>query len=866
MSKVRGVVTPKNRMMVPIRLKIVGLIAFSLAASLAAYLYVGSTLIVEDKASYIYDYNLAQIKAGATSLELQIQKLTSLKQQLSEVVASKGAAPSQESLSNAYGGLAKAAKLSQVAILKSGEANRLVADVEAGDGRFTTDKVMAETGWSLATFTGDQWTVKMLEGGSLALGAKLGVNGDTAVLCVIDMDGSGFEDAVGELQVLVYDASSKWHLLKSPAKTDDAAAGNGVSDLAKTLESSKFGLGVTDAKIGEVPFMVSYKRIELSGLMVVGLIPKSVAFSGAKVLIQRSLVIGLSILVIAIGMTLIFARTITVRIKQMWHATERVSKGDFTFRVEPGKASRDEILDLALSFNAMASKIEELMEQVAEKVRIEKELEKKAAIQMILDNLDEGFMTFDVEGTIQEGVSKAAVEFFGSEIQGQPVSDVLRLPAEKSAEIKEWVKILFEQALPFEDLKELGPKVYNGLADRHIEIDYRAVRGANETMERVILVARDKTVERTLRAKAETEAELVKFVIGILRDRSSFVTYVNDTRRNLTGLTSETAKDLSQMDMKLLFRLMHSIKGSSASFNVLPVSRIAHTLEDELAKISVSGNRQQLEALMPAVKQGIIDITKTFEDFLKKHRHITGPLDKSVGRERSFPVTRLRESEAVLREKLGADATIARWFHENYVLERLDEVFGRFEATVTQVAEMQHKGVNFVVVPTDLKVDADAFAPLLEAMVHAFRNAVDHGIEAPEERKSKKKAERGRIRVSFERAGTDGSFLRWNVEDDGRGINPEIIAKVAIARKVVDAQKIATMKPEEIMQLVFAPGFSSKTEVTETSGRGVGLDAIKDAATALGGATWVESAMGVGTRLVVVVPGPTAAQKQVAAA
>ena len=856
---------PKKGVMVPIRLKIVGLISISLASSLAAYLYVGSTLIVEDKASYIYDYNLAQIKAGATNLELQMQRMTTLRQQLTETVAAKGTL-TQESLATTYTSLAKTIKLLRIVIAKPVEEGRLQPALEAGGTRFTTEKLLAQTGWNLAALTSEQWTVKMLEGGTLALGAKLSATSDVAVLCALEIDGAGFEDGVGEFQVLVYDAANRWHLLKPPAKAEDAATGSGVSDLAKSLEGSKFGLGVTDAKIGEVPFMVSYKRIETGGLLVVGLIPKSVAFSGAKVLVRRSLVIGVSILIIAIGITLIFARSITDRIKQMWQATERVSEGDFTFRVDPGNSSRDEILDLAMSFNAMASKIEELMEEVAEKVRIEKELEKKAAIQMILDNLDEGFMTFNSEGTIQEGVSKAAVEFFGNEIQGRAVSDVLRLPAEKSADVKEWVKILFEQALPFQDLKELGPKIYGGMPDRYIEIDYRAVFAADQTtMERVILVARDKTVERTLRAKAETEAELVKFVVGILRDRSSFVTYVNDTRRNLIGLTTETAKPLEQIDLQLLFRLMHSVKGSSASFNVLPVSRIAHTLEDALAKISQSGNRKELEALMPAVLQGIYDITNTFEDFLKKHRHITGPLDKTVGRERTFPVARLREGEVVLREKLGADAAIARWFHENYVLERLDEVFGRFEATVTQVAELQKKGVNFIITPTELRVDTDVCAPLLEAMVHAFRNAVDHGIESRDERKAKNKSEQGRIRVSFDRAGPDGSYLRWNIEDDGRGINPEIIAKVALARKVVDSERLAQMKPEEIMQLVFAPGFSSKNEVTETSGRGVGLDAIKDAATALGGVTWVESAIGIGTRLVVVIPSH-AIPKQSAAA
>lgn len=151
----------------------------------------------------------------------------------------------------------------------------------------------------------------------------------------------------------------------------------------------------------------------------------------------------------------------------------------------------------------------------------------------------------------------------------------------------------------------------------------------------------------------------------------------------------------------------------------------------------------------------------------------------------------------------------------------------------------------------DTRLDRRIARELEESLLHLVRNAVDHGIEPPEERTAAGKSATGRIRIS---AGGSGSRVRLTLEDDGMGIDPGKVIEQAIQVGLIDRASVKAMSKTEILRLLFAPGFSTRLTVSEISGRGVGLDVVASAVIRVGGEVFLSSEPGKGTRVTLEVP------------
>jgi two-component system chemotaxis sensor kinase CheA len=179
----------------------------------------------------------------------------------------------------------------------------------------------------------------------------------------------------------------------------------------------------------------------------------------------------------------------------------------------------------------------------------------------------------------------------------------------------------------------------------------------------------------------------------------------------------------------------------------------------------------------------------------------------------------------------------------NLRLLPLSTVFNLFPRMVRDLAKQQGKEIDFVIEGGDTRVDKRILEEIKDPLLHILRNAIDHGIETPEERQAA-----GKPRTAFLglRGYQTGSSISIEVIEDGRGLNIESIKQTALRRGVCREEELAAMTASQIQSLIFAPGFSTRTTITEISGRGVGLDVVRTNVERLKGTIQVESNFGMG--------------------
>jgi len=174
----------------------------------------------------------------------------------------------------------------------------------------------------------------------------------------------------------------------------------------------------------------------------------------------------------------------------------------------------------------------------------------------------------------------------------------------------------------------------------------------------------------------------------------------------------------------------------------------------------------------------------------------------------------------------------------------IGQVFGVFSRVVRDMAKSLGKEIDLIVEGGDTALDRKVLEEIIDPIVHVIRNAVDHGIEPPEERLKKGKNTVGTIRIKAYR---DVTNFILDIEDDGRGIDPKIVKEIAISKGLINAKKAESMSDGEALYLICVPGFSTNRGVSTTSGRGIGMSAVKSKVDSLGGSLIIKSSPGKGT-------------------
>ncbi|AZF06558.1 chemotaxis protein CheA [Pseudomonas sp. R5-89-07] len=184
-------------------------------------------------------------------------------------------------------------------------------------------------------------------------------------------------------------------------------------------------------------------------------------------------------------------------------------------------------------------------------------------------------------------------------------------------------------------------------------------------------------------------------------------------------------------------------------------------------------------------------------------------------------------------------------------MQPIKKVFGRFPRLVRDLARQLKKEIILELVGEETDLDKNLVEALADPLVHLVRNAVDHGVETPEEREASGKSRGGKVILAAEQ---EGDHILLSITDDGKGMDPTILRNIAVKRGVMDKDAADRLTDTECYNLIFAPGFSTKTEISDVSGRGVGMDVVKTKISQLNGSINIYSTKGQGSKIVIKVP------------
>lgn len=239
----------------------------------------------------------------------------------------------------------------------------------------------------------------------------------------------------------------------------------------------------------------------------------------------------------------------------------------------------------------------------------------------------------------------------------------------------------------------------------------------------------------------------------------------------------------------------------------------------------------------------------------------TGRLDEIMNMVGELVLARNRLS--TLKESLGnedvtkavANLDVVTADLQNAVMKTrmqpIKKVFGRFPRVVRDLARSLNKEINLELQGEETDLDKNLVEALADPLVHLVRNAVDHGIESPDEREAAGKSRSGTVILAAEQ---EGDHILLSIEDDGKGMDPDVLRQKAVEKGMMDTESAARLDDKEAYNLIFAAGFSTKEEISDVSGRGVGMDVVKTRIGQLNGSVEIDSELGKGSRLMIRVP------------
>ncbi len=403
------------------------------------------------------------------------------------------------------------------------------------------------------------------------------------------------------------------------------------------------------------------------------------------------------------------------------------------------------------------------------------------------------------------------------------------------------MKVHFPIELPFRS------KIGDEDESRWLGLSYHAICHA-EKVDKVLVVIEDRTAVVQSRIAAERQKSKDEAVVNrILEISHCDERLLATAMEEMKELFDRLDEHVGGLDISRVCQTLHGIKGVARTAGFSRLKSMVHELED-LLLMSQRGERRledtmlqvrymevkmewrQVASLSTAlgtqVKSGPNSVASASEKYKQFREDVFEKVIK--------PIEKIGvESKSALTTQLDAIRSTLLSLLESIDKLALSEIEPRIKDKLEKTAERLGKPVQLLYSAPKILVESRVFLQILEILGHLVNNALDHGLESEEERKSLGKDPRGLIQLKIEQ---EGQNLCFTIADDGRGISPDGLKTVAVKRGLISAQEASQLSDEKALQLIVRPGFSTAVHVSDISGRGIGLDAVVEVIKTLGGA------------------------------
>lgn len=445
--------------------------------------------------------------------------------------------------------------------------------------------------------------------------------------------------------------------------------------------------------------------------------------------------------------------------------------------------------------------------------------EKQHEMRLILDHVETGLVTIDIEGRMASEMSLVLSQWFGSPAEGARLSDWL---AARDASFAEWLELGLESVAdgmlpPDVALAQLPRLIKDGT--RTYSVHYQLIKPPAElgqAEDKLLVIVSDISERLRHEASGRYQAELLQLFQQIMRDKNGFIEFLAEADEMMQTLAQGRYESLEHLK-----RLIHTLKGNTALFSMRRVPELCHELESLIAEENIAPSPEALAGLVEAWQQVRRDLAQLLGEQYQ-HGLVIGDADY----------------EAMLRAvSEGVEPEVLRQMLVSWRLEPARLRLVRIEEQLLRLAERQGKpNLRVELAPGDLRYDAARFAPFWTAFVHLLRNTVDHGLEAPEQRQAQGKPADVTVRLATR---IEANTFVISLSDDGPGIDWDTLAARA---RALGHEPLPSRE-----ELPWLSGVSSLAGISETSGRGVGMAAVRTACEQLGGHCDLVSQPGAGT-------------------
>jgi predicted ATPase/GAF domain-containing protein/HPt (histidine-containing phosphotransfer) domain-containing protein len=446
---------------------------------------------------------------------------------------------------------------------------------------------------------------------------------------------------------------------------------------------------------------------------------------------------------------------------------------------------------------------------------------RNADMRRVLDNVSQGLLTVDLQGRLASERSAVVDRWFGAFAAGTDIRDYFKRVDPKFAEyFKLAFEMLAEDVMPECVVLAQLPTTLN-CSERQYRLSYEPIRSEGRLTDLLIVV--DDVTEAVKRAREESEQqEELAISRWVSRDRAILIRFFEEGRA-LVDRIRAAADSPDELRSPL-----HTLKGSAAMLEFKLLASLCHQVET-----GIDEGGQVREAL---------------SEVSERWTTLEASLELLIGRDgrNQIELSRSELEKLVARLKSGADAKDAVETLERWQLEPLARPLGHLGERARELCHRLHRGECAPLIDDGgLLGDPRLGAKLWAALVHLVRNAVDHGFETEEERSALGKPPAATLEL---RARQEEGVVCIEIADDGRGVAWQAV------RERAEACGLPSTSRADLVEALFGPSFSTRTEVTEISGRGVGLSAMRQEVAALGGSVELKSEPGQGCRWTVRIP------------